>query len=66
MNEDGGRITRAMFEQNLASKKRDPFFTADMTPLLAGGRTWNFDAAYDRVWRDLVGRLPGEPWRRAD
>jgi predicted nucleotidyltransferase component of viral defense system len=61
MDEDGGRVTRAMFEQNLAAKKADSVFTADMTPLLASGQTWSFDAAYDRVWRELVGRLPGEP-----
>lgn len=52
-----------MFEQNLAAKKADKVFTADLTPLLARGETWNFDAAYDRVWRELVGRLPGEPWK---
>jgi predicted nucleotidyltransferase component of viral defense system len=61
MTQDGGRVTRAMFEQNLAAKKRDTVFTADMTPLLASGQTWSFDEAYDRVWRDLIGRLPGEP-----
>lgn len=63
MNEEGARVTRAMFEQNLAAKKADKVFTADLTPLLASGETWNFDAAYDRVWRELVGRLPGEPWK---
>jgi len=63
MHEDGARITRAMFEQNLAAKKADTVFTADMTPLLASGQTWSFDAAYDLVWRELVGRLPGEPWK---
>lgn len=65
MDEDGGRVTRAMFEQNLAAKKVDPVFSADMTPLLARGGTWTFDAAYDRVWRELIGRLPGEPWKGA-
>ena len=65
LNEDGGRVTRAMFEQNLAAKKLDSLFTADMTPLLASGQAWSFDAAYDRVWRELVGRLPGEPWKGA-
>jgi hypothetical protein len=63
MNEDGGRVTRAMFEQNLAAKKADKVFTADLAPLLAKSETWNFDAAYDCVWRELVGRLPGEPWK---
>jgi predicted nucleotidyltransferase component of viral defense system len=63
MHEEGARVTRAMFEQNLAAKKDDPIFTADMTPLLASGRTWDFEAAYDRVSRDLVGLLPGDPWK---
>jgi len=65
MDEDGGRVTRAMFEQNLAAKKADAVFAADMTPLLASGETWTFDAAYDRVWRELIGRLPGAPWKGA-
>lgn len=63
MNEDGGRVTRAMFEQNLTAKKLDSLFTADMTPLLASGQTWSFDAAYEHVWRHLIGRLPGDPWK---
>lgn len=63
MEADGTKVTRAMFEQNLAAKKRDPIFTADMTPLLAHGRTWDFDDAFDRVWTELVGRLAGDPWK---
>lgn len=63
MEADGAKVTRAMFEQNLAAKKTDKVFTADLTRLLASGETWNFDAAYDRVWRQLVGKLPGEPWK---
>jgi len=63
MHEDGARVTRAMFEQNLAAKKTDTVFTADLTPLLASGQTWSFDAAYDLVWRELIGRLPGDPWK---
>lgn len=46
MSEDGVRVTRAMFEQNLAAKKADKVFTADLTPLLASSETWSFDAAY--------------------
>ena len=38
-------------------------FTADLTPLLASGQTWNFEDAFDSVWRELIARLPGEPWR---
>ncbi len=63
MHEEGVRVTRAMFEQNLAAKKTDAVFTADLTPLLANGRTWSFDSAYELVWRDLIGRLPGDPWK---
>ncbi len=36
-------------------------FTADMTPLLAAGTNWDFDAAYDLVRRELLSRLSGEP-----
>jgi predicted nucleotidyltransferase component of viral defense system len=63
MREGGARVTRAMFEQNLAAKKTDPIFSSDMTPLLATGTVWSFDEAFDIVWRELVGRLPGEPWK---
>jgi predicted nucleotidyltransferase component of viral defense system len=65
LHEEGTRVTRAMFEQNLAAKKSDTVFNADMTPLLASGQAWSFHDAYDRVWRELVGRLPGEPWKGA-
>jgi hypothetical protein len=34
-----------------------------MTPLLASGQTWSFDEAFELVWRELVGRLPGAPWQ---
>ena len=64
MNEEGSRVTRAVFEQNLAEKREDPVFTADLTPLLTPGYVWDFDAAYEVVCRELVARLPGEPWKR--
>ena len=60
MTEGGARVTRAMFERNLAEKRGDSIFTADMTPLLAAGTNWDFDAAYDLVRRELLSRLPGE------
>ncbi len=60
---DGAKVTRAMFEQNLAAKKKDPIFTADMSPLLAHGRAWDFDDAFERVWTELVVRLAGDPWK---
>ncbi len=62
IHEEGGRITRAMFEKNLAAKRSDKVFSADMTPLLASGQNWSFDEAFDRVWRELISKLPGAPW----
>ena len=63
MRADGATVTRAMFEQNLAAKRRDPLFAADMTPLLAPGRAGHFDDAFEQVWDGLVARLPGERWK---
>lgn len=63
MGAEDAKVTRAMFEQNLAAKKNDAIFTADMTPLLAHGEEWNFDDAFYRVWNALVARLPGDPWK---
>ena len=64
MNEEGPRVTRPVFEQNLAEKREDPVFTADLTPLLTPGFVWSFDTAYDEVCGELVARLPGERWKR--
>jgi hypothetical protein len=63
MFEEGAHVTRAIFEQNLAAKRSDEVFRADLTPLLASGQTWSFDEAFDLVWRELVAKLPGEPWK---
>jgi len=65
MDAAGAKVTRATFEQNLAAKRKGPTFTADMTPLLAHGQTWNVDEAFERVRNELVARLPGEPWKGA-
>lgn len=61
MDAEGAKVTRAMFEQNLAAKRNDPNFTADITPLLAHGQAWDFDDAFERVWTGLVARLMGDP-----
>jgi predicted nucleotidyltransferase component of viral defense system len=63
MEANGAKVTRAMFEQNLAAKKKGPIFTADMTPLLAHGQSWDFEEAFERVWTGLVVRLSGDPWK---
>lgn len=63
MEASDARVTRAMFEQNLLTKRGDALFTSDMTPLLATGNHWDFDAAFERVLRELVALLPGDPWK---
>jgi len=63
MQEGGTRITRAMFEANLAAKRADRVFSADLAPLLAPGHEWRPAEAMAMVERELVVRLPGEPWK---
>lgn len=60
---EGEHVTRAMFEKNLAEKRADPGFRADMTPLLAHGRAWSFDEALARVSQAYLPWLSGDPWR---
>ncbi|MDE0452509.1 MAG: nucleotidyl transferase AbiEii/AbiGii toxin family protein [Gammaproteobacteria bacterium] len=56
-------VTRAMFEQNLDAKLRDPGFGSDMSGLLAAGRKWDAVAAAGVVAEALLSRLPGEAWQ---
>lgn len=62
MIEGGHHVTRAVFERNLHEKRQQDVFRQDMAPLLRPGFGWDPDAALDRVLRDVVARLPGEPW----
>ncbi len=63
MQKEEGRITRAMFERNLAAKLRMPEFAADIGPLLTPGYDWNMEEAARRVSERLIALLPGEPWK---
>ena len=63
MAEDGHRVSRAQFEENLAKKRQQPEFRDDVRPLLRPGLSWNCDTAMDGVLESLVSRLPGEPWK---
>ncbi len=62
MQEGGHHVTRALFEQNLDEKRQHDVFRQDMAALLRPDLAWDPDASLDRVLRDLVARLPGEPW----
>ena len=55
--------SRAMFEQNLDGKLRDPGFGSDMSGLVASGRDWDPIAAGRLVTERLLSRLHGEPWQ---
>ena len=63
MSRDGHRVTRAQFERNLASKLEDPQFTADISPLLATGFSWDIEKAAQLVSSRLIALLTGDPWK---
>ena len=58
MEHDGHRVTRAVFEANLAAKLRDPIFNADIGPLLAPGTSWDLEEAATSVKEALLAELP--------
>lgn len=45
MREEGHRITRAAFEENLVAKIEDARFTSDVPSLLTSGQNWNAEEA---------------------
>lgn len=63
LKHEGLRVSRAEFEENLASKLDDPRFAGDMVPLLASGVSWNIADAARYVMDELVARFPGAPWK---
>jgi predicted nucleotidyltransferase component of viral defense system len=63
MEWEGHKITRALFERNMAGKLGDPEFTADIGPLLAAGFAWNIGTAASIVSTRLIELLPGDPWK---
>ncbi len=60
----GQSISRAEMEKNLHAKIKDKIFLADLTPLLAETEA-GFDQAEacDYLLRELVAKVPGEPWK---
>ena len=63
MRENGHSVSRAQYEENLENKRTDPRFANDIVPLLSLGTEWDQNEAADAVIRDLVSRIPGDPWR---
>ena len=63
MEAEKSPVSRAMFEQNLDGKLRDPGFGSDMSGLVAYGRDWDAVAAGRMVTERLLSRLQGQPWQ---
>ena len=63
MEAENSPLSRAMFEQNLGGKLRDPGFGSDMSGLVAFGRDWDPIAAGRLVTERLLSRLHGQPWQ---
>jgi predicted nucleotidyltransferase component of viral defense system len=64
-------ISRAEAEQRMFAKLNSPGFLADMRPLLAAAEAERLTgdaikAAFSKVFRRFVARLPGDPWVRSD
>jgi hypothetical protein len=58
LENDGRRVTRTEFEENLAEKIEDEVFLADAPPLLALGAMFDPRAAFQRVRDAFISRLP--------
>ena len=57
------RVSRAEFEAYLEEKRKDRYFTQDITPLLAAHINWDAEDAFDYVQEKLISLLPGNPWK---
>lgn len=58
-------ISRANPEERML-KKLNRSLTEDIAPLLPAGVTFDEDAAltaFGRIWGELIGRIPGGPWK---
>jgi len=58
----GQRVSRAKLEENLAGKRNDPAFGADVRLLLVPGTRFDRERALDRVLGRRGPLVPGEPW----
>lgn len=57
MDHVGHHVTRTQFQENLAAKRDDPNFVADIGPLLSSDYKWDFDAMANKVSAALITRL---------
>ena len=63
LGKQGLSVSRAQFEENLISKVEDRRFLADVHPLLRPEARFDSDEAGELVMRELIARIPGDPWK---
>lgn len=63
LEHEGVRVSRAVFEANLAAKLKDESFLGDVRALLPAGVEYDPRVAAVSVHDELVARIPGQPWR---
>jgi hypothetical protein len=64
MNQEGHKVSRAEFEQNLFEKLDDPRFIADIGPLVVADSGFDLSMAADFVLKQLASLIPGDAWQR--
>ena len=65
LSAEGLRVSRAELEANLAAKRTDRRFIADLQPLLAAGIEWDLESAFEWIHREIAPRLEGDRWKGA-
>jgi len=63
MENEGHKISRAEYEQNLLEKFNDASFLEDVVPLLIASSGFDFREAKDLLMNRLLPMIPGEPWQ---
>ncbi len=63
MEQEGHKVSRAEFEQNLSEKLGDPRFIADIGPLVVADSGFDLSVAADFVLKRLASLIPGEAWQ---
>jgi len=63
LDQEGHKVSRAEFEQNLYEKLGDPRFIADIGPLVVADSGFDPATAAEFVLKRLAILIPGEPWK---
>jgi len=63
MDQEGHKVSRAEFEQNLSEKLDDPIFIADIGPLVVADSGFDLPRVADFVLKRLASLIPGEAWQ---